>query len=299
MGKSVEIKNKIKRSEVNRKRRAEKEAAKKEAKLRRKREAEALGEEAPPKQVPRTLENTRKADVTTVDPGDEEVRAEQEQDEFARYFTNKRKPKIMVTTRPRPSRHLFPFMSDLMTMLPNTFFYPRRSHDILKMQRWALQKKFTHLIVLGEKKKTCNQMLVIHLGDGPCALFRVTNVRTNKQIKGHGAPTLHLPEIVLSGFTTRLGHRVGRLFGSMFSHNPEFIGRNCVTFHNQRDFIFFRHHRYQFKDDYKGAKLQELGPRFTLKLKWMMANEFDPEHGEYEWILKQKEMKVTKKSFFL
>jgi len=29
---------------------------------------------------------------------------------------------------------------------------------------------------------------------------------------------------------------------------PEFKGRQVVTLHNQRDFIFFRRHRYVFKD---------------------------------------------------
>lgn len=34
-----------------------------------------------------------------------------------------------------------------------------------------------------------------------------------------------------------------------------------VTFHNQRDFVFFRHYRYNFKDDGTKCKLQEIGPR--------------------------------------
>lgn len=31
---------------------------------------------------------------------------------------------------------------------------------------------------------------------------------------------------------------------ALFPQDPEFKGRRVVTFHNQRDFIFFRHHRY-------------------------------------------------------
>jgi ribosome production factor 1 len=41
-------------------------------------------------------------------------------------------------------------------------------------------------------------------------------------------------------------------------------GRQVVTFHNQRDFIFVRHHRYVYKQEEGGkvrARLQELGPR--------------------------------------
>ena len=35
-----------------------------------------------------------------------------------------------------------------------------------------------------------------------------------------------------------------RMIQSLFPQDPEFKGRRVVTFHNQRDFIFFRHHRY-------------------------------------------------------
>ena len=60
----------------------------------------------------------------------------------------------------------------------------------------------------------------------------------------HGNATRHRPEVILNNFKTRLGHSVGRMLGSLFHMDPEFRGRNVVTFHNQRDFIFFRRHRY-------------------------------------------------------
>jgi len=57
--------------------------------------------------------------------------------------------------------------------------------------------------------------------------------------------------------------------------------------HNQRDFVFFRHHRYVFEQSEEtsevSARLQELGPRFTLKLKSLQLGTFDTQHGEYEW----------------
>jgi len=56
---------------------------------------------------------------------------------------------------------------------------------------------------------------------------------------------------------------MGRFFGSMFPVTPEFRGRQVVTFHNQRDFIFLRRHRYIFDDEGKKVRLQEIGPRMT------------------------------------
>jgi len=52
----------------------------------------------------------------------------------------------------------------------------------------------------------------------------------------------------------------------MFPPMPQFQGRQVVTLHNQRDFLFFRRHRYAFRSTEKAA-LQEIGPRFTLKLR--------------------------------
>ena len=92
-----------------------------------------MGEEAPPKQVPRTIDNSREVDETLVKPDDEEVIGDERDDEFAKYFSNEVKPKIMLTTRPKCSRRLFAFIGDLMQMIPNTFYYPRGEFANLMM----------------------------------------------------------------------------------------------------------------------------------------------------------------------
>ena len=81
--------------------------------------------------------------------------------------------------------------------------------------------------------------------------------------------------------------------------NPDLVGRRVCTFHNQRDFIFFRQHRYIFENEGKKVRLQELGPRFTLKLKWLMAGTFNRKEGDYEWMLKRHEMEASKRKFQL
>ena len=91
-------------------------------------------------------------------------------------------------------------------------------------------------------------MLVSRLPVGPTAFFKVSNVKLTDDIKDRGRRTNHQPELILNNFSTRLGHRVGRFLGSCFEHAPEFQGRQVVTFHNQRDFIFVRHHRYIFEN---------------------------------------------------
>lgn len=58
--------------------------------------------------------------------------------------------------------------------------------------------------------------------------------------QGHGRAARAKPELVLNNFDTRLGHRMGRMFASLFHQDPSFRSRQVATLHNQRDFIFFR-----------------------------------------------------------
>ena len=60
-------------------------------------------------------------------------------------------------------------------------------------------------------------MLLCHLPEGPTALFKVSSFIPHEQIYGVGAVTNHQPELILNNFTTRLGRRVGRMLGSLFS----------------------------------------------------------------------------------
>ncbi|KAI3459089.1 hypothetical protein Pfo_015752 [Paulownia fortunei] len=167
-------------------------------------------------------------------------------------------------------------------------------------------------------------LLIIGLPDGPTAHFKFSRLVLWKDIKNHGNPASHQPESVLTNFTTRLGHHVSNpsdkmLIQSLFPQDPNFCGRRAVTFHNQRDFIFFRHHRYIFETKEskqpvsKGkeekdkeanpqqkviARLQECGPRFTLKLICLQHGTFDTNVGEYEWVHKP-EMDTSRRRFFL
>lgn len=294
-----EIANKHKRQEVYQKLKVAKQAEKQERREKRKRESDELGDEAPPKQIPRTLDNTREYDDTAVAPDDGEVMQDEAEDEFAGYFDGTKDPKIMLTTQRYPSGKIFSLIGELMTVFPNCFYYKRGVYELKRICKYAANKGFTHLVVLTEKNKEANGLIISHLAAGPTAAFRFSSGTLTEAIKGHGRKTEHIPELILNNFTSRLGRRVGRMLGSLFPHRPEFVGRQVATFHNQRDFIFFRHHRYIFKEDGSRARLQELGPRFTLKLKYLLAGTFDTAAGEYEWLHKRSTMDVNRRTFHM
>lgn len=149
-------------------------------------------------------------------------------------------------------------------------------------------------------------------------MFKVMSFVPHEDIAHVGEVTAHNPELILNNFTTRLGRRFGRFFGSMYPctffsfgssvAQPQFDGRRVVTFHNQRDYIFVgffllcvtqvRQHRYLFENQ-KKAQLQELGPRFTLKPRWLQVGTFNNVNGEYEWKFNHKEIETGRRKWFL
>eukprot|EP00518_Triparma_eleuthera_P006382 CAMPEP_0182475002 /NCGR_PEP_ID=MMETSP1319-20130603/26621_1 /TAXON_ID=172717 /ORGANISM="Bolidomonas pacifica, Strain RCC208" /LENGTH=250 /DNA_ID=CAMNT_0024675951 /DNA_START=185 /DNA_END=934 /DNA_ORIENTATION=+ len=162
------INNKMKRGEVYAKWLAEKKALKASVKAAKRQAAENpdAREVVEPKPQ-KTLESTRDRGaptLTSVDPSDPEIAADEDCDEFAPYFAGLIHPKILVTTRPRPSAELFDFIQSLLGLFPNSFYWPRRSFALKEITEQARGKGFSHLMVLSEKSKVCNGVVVSHLG---------------------------------------------------------------------------------------------------------------------------------------
>eukprot|EP00004_Rigifila_ramosa_P021688 TRINITY_DN5817_c0_g1_i1.p1 TRINITY_DN5817_c0_g1~~TRINITY_DN5817_c0_g1_i1.p1 ORF type:complete len:328 (+),score=98.82 TRINITY_DN5817_c0_g1_i1:145-984(+) len=275
-----------------------KQVEKRKARTKRQKEREELGDKAPPAEVPKTLENLREADVTVVDEADEEVLRDEAEDEFRNYFNAGKPPKILLTSSLAPSKPTHQFISELMQIIPNSEYYKRKNYEVKQIVEYACNREYTAIIITNEDKKKLNGLWIISLPEGPTAFFKLSSVKLSAKIKNHGRPSTHLPEIILNSFSTRLGHSVARMLASLFPQSPQFRGRRVVTFHNQRDFIFVRHHRYIFEEEGKKARLQEIGPRFTLKLRSLQKGTFDTKHGEYEWLHKP-ELDTSRRRFFL
>jgi len=287
------------KEEKGREKRLEKQKAKRQRQDEREKLRDTLGDEAPPKEQPKTIENTREYDVTMVDPEDEEVIHDEINDEMAQYFNRKSTPKVLITISPFAKVTTWKFCYELKKCIPNSEMYSRKYVSMKKLVKQALAKEFTDIVVVHEDKKEPNGLVLCHLPDGPTAYFKVNSYKFTKDIKHHGETSDHHPEVILNNFNTRLGHTIGRMWASLFPHDPQFRGRRVVTLHNQRDYLFFRHHRYEFKKNGDKAALKELGPRFTLRLRALQKGTFDTKSGEYEWIQKRHEMETSRRRFFL
>ncbi|KAK0395819.1 hypothetical protein QR680_001446 [Steinernema hermaphroditum] len=277
----------------------QKKADKRERQDARKKLRKKLGDDAPPKEQPKTLESMREYEVTTVDENDEEVEHDEQHDEMASYFNRETKPKVLLTMSPYARANTFKFCFEMKKCIPDAEVFTRKGVPLKKIIKQATEKGYTDVIVVHEENKMPNGIVISHLPEGPTAYFKINSLQFSKDIKGVGESTSHLPEVIMNNFNTRLGHSVSRMLACLFPHDPNFVGRRVVTFHNQRDYIFFRHHRYEFKKNGDKAALHELGPRFTLRLKWLQKGTFDSRCGEFEWVFKRHEMETSRRRFML
>lgn len=201
-----------------------------------------------------------------------------------------RVPKLLITTSLNSNLHHEAQL--LTTLFPHSVYIPRSAHyyghkfSVREISSFATNRNYTALMVLKEDQKKPTGLTMVHLPAGPTFHFSISNWIEGKKLPGHGRPTNHFPELILNNFRTPLGLLAAHLFRSLFPPRPELQGRQVVTLHNQRDYIFLRRHRYVFREkrlteksvvgpdgkEIKGvedirAGLQELGPRFTLKLR--------------------------------
>ncbi|KAE8148237.1 RNA processing factor 1 [Aspergillus avenaceus] len=215
-------------------------------------------------------------------------------------------PKILITTSLNSTLHNEG--KSLTELFPNSQYIRRTAHryshkfSLKEIAKFASNRNYTAILVLQEDSKRPSGLDVIHLPKGPMFHFTISNWVDGKRIPGHGVGTEHWPELILNNFRTPLGVLTGALFRSLFPPQPDIEGRQVVTLHNQRDYIFVRRHRYIFREkreteksvvdgegkEMKGAEgirtgLQELGPRFTLKLRRVDKGIQRASGQEWQW----------------
>ncbi|KAF1813513.1 Brix-domain-containing protein [Eremomyces bilateralis CBS 781.70] len=225
---------------------------------------------------------------------------------FPTLFTAPTEPKVLITTSINSTLHDEARL--LTTLFPNSTYIRRTEHryghkySVREIAKFAANRDYTTVMVMMEDQKVPCGLTVVHLPEGPTFHFSISNWMEGKKLPGHGNPTNHHPELILNNFRTPLGMLTAQLFRTLFPVSPELQGRQVVTLHNQRDYIFVRRHRYVFRDKRKTEKsvigtdgkpvqgveeiragLQELGPRLTLKLRRVDKGIQRASGQEWEW----------------
>ncbi|KAL0230823.1 hypothetical protein PCE1_003200 [Barthelona sp. PCE] len=291
-----EIKSKTKRHQVKVQNKVLKNREKHKLRRERKRIAAETGKPYVPEQMPVTIDEKRIAELDFVDKTDPIVQTEEQFDEFSGMFRGDRTAKVLITLKQDASAKIRPFIRDFMFMFPHGEFIERETKTVEELQNYAIENDFTGILIFNDKDHEIVGLMHIHLPYGPTAYYRMSSCVCRKNIRNCGKPLTFPPEISVKNFSTRLGVRVGRMLRTLFPNAERRDARQIVMVKNQRDYMFFRFHRYIFntKED---VRIQELGPQFTLKLRWISDGLFTP-FKVYEWKYR-KDNYTDRKRFFL
>ena len=190
-------------------------------------------------------------------------------------------PKLLITTSRDPSTRLMSFAKELKLILPNCTRVNRghtSTDDLVDMCR---SNGVTDIIVVHETRGEPDGLIMSHLPYGPTAYFALYNTVLRHDIKPKKTMTLAFPHLIFHNFGTQLGERVQTILKNIFPVPKEDSPR-VVTFYNENDFISFRHHKSE-KLDYKTIELDEMGPRFEMKLFRIRLGALDQPEAKVEW----------------
>ena len=95
--------------------------------------------------------------------------------------------------------------------------------------------------------------------------YSFVSIILRNNIEKRGRITFHRPELLFHNFKGNINNVLGKMLQRFFRGSPEFKGRQIISFIKKKNFLFIRYHRYIFSIGGKDVKLQELGPKITLK----------------------------------
>ena len=234
------------------------------------------------------------------DEGANEYMTSHEDDEYR--WAGVEDPKIVITTSRDPSSRLKIFAKEMKLIIPNSQRINRGSLEIKQLMDACRANSVTDLIMLHETRGVPDGMIICHLPFGPTAYFTVVNTVMRHDIPNIGKMSEAYPHLIFDNFTSKLGKRVMNILKYLFPV-PKPDTKRIMSFINQDDYISFRHHTYA-KETGQGnpnnhIKLNEVGPRFELKLYQIKLGTLDIEDTcETEWVLRSY-MNTTKKRKFL
>jgi ribosome production factor 1 len=167
--------------------------------------------------------------------------------------------KIVITTTKNPiNKETINLCEELEKIIPHSIFI-KRGEEIPKSKI---------LIKIHEERGNLIYMRIMK--DDDELKFGIIEYKSLKVLRLKGRIIQGYPELVVSNMDTEAGSKVVEWFMEIFPHK-RYSGRQVVSFVCYNDYIFFRMHRYIFRDGEK-ADFQEIGPHLTLRLKKIVEN---------------------------
>lgn len=207
-------------------------------------------------------------------------------------------PKIMVTTSRDPSSKLKQFAKEVRLLFPNSQRINRGNYEVKQLVDACRANDVTDLILVQEHRGVPDGLVICHLPYGPTAYFNLSNVVMRHDIPDVGTMSEAYPHLIFNNFTSKLGNRVKSILKYLYPV-PKEDSRRVMTFSNDDDYISFRHHVYKKVDGGKSIELEEVGPRFEMKVYQIILGTLDTvSSSDVEWVYRPY-MNTAKKRKFL
>lgn len=198
-------------------------------------------------------------------------------------------PKVLVTTSRDPSSRLTQFAKEVRLIIPNAQRINRGGLVLSELVDTGRNHGFTDVVILHEHRGEPDGLVVCHLPYGPTAYFGIFNTVLRHDIgqkREVGTISEAYPHLILEGFTSALGQRIGSILKHLFPV-PKDDSKRVVTFaRGAADYISVRHHTYAAPRGAKSVELKECGPRFELRPYQVKLGTVDQAHAENEWVLR-------------
>jgi len=247
-------------------------------KKRRLKEAMEAGKPIPTDLRGEAVELKRKMDF---DDPDTDKLTDSRDDEYR--MAGVRDPKVVVTTARDPSSRLKAFAKEFKLLFPESQRLNRGGYVLNELVRVCNANEVSDLVIVHEHRGEPDGVVICHLPFGPTASFSMSNVVMRHDIPGAGTVSEAYPHLIFDNFKTALGERVSNILRFLFPV-PKDESKRVMTFSNRDDYISFRHHTY--KQTGKDVALEEVGPRFEMKLYSIKLGTIDQTDAEVEWVSK-------------
>jgi len=171
----------------------------------------------------------------------------------------------IITTAIKPSKTVYFILNDLRSILPKSVYLKRKNYKIRQIVSYLKRKGIQNLVLLVENIEKTIQLWHFDLENNFLVKYNIISVMLRTNIDRCGKISTHKPELLFDNFKGNVNWVIGTMMKRFFNGLPDFKGRQILSFYKRKKFIFIRFHRYIFSVTGKDVKLQELGPKLTLK----------------------------------
>eukprot|EP00477_Mikrocytos_mackini_P001330 GAHX01001427.1.p1 GENE.GAHX01001427.1~~GAHX01001427.1.p1 ORF type:complete len:226 (+),score=39.07 GAHX01001427.1:46-723(+) len=195
---------------------------------------------------------------------------------------------ILLTTCLNPHNITKRFAKEMIKVFPNSCYYKRGNYSIEEIVNLCKTSNYKTLIIIHEIKGEPSQMIITDLPFGPSYFFNLSKVYIRQQLSNYllskgEAELAELksegkPYLILENFSKPVGMKVKKLLCGIFPVvTEEERSKSAVVFFADGYKIHFRNKKLGFDLEpvlknnkvvayKKKTNLEEIGPRFTMKL---------------------------------